>query len=113
MTTISAETELLTMINTFTVEPDQQQALVQLLQEATEQVIRTLPGFISANLHVSLDGGYVANYAQWRSMADFEAMQANPAVKDHIQRAASLARSFQPIFYRVAFVDGPSQVPTP
>ena len=39
------------------------------------------------------------------------AMLANPAVQEHIQRAAALATSFQPILYWVAFVDERADAP--
>ncbi len=40
--------------------------------------MRHMPGFISANLHVSADRRHIANYAQWRSRADYDAMLKNP-----------------------------------
>jgi antibiotic biosynthesis monooxygenase (ABM) superfamily enzyme len=55
-TTISTDQDIATLINVFTVGLDNQQQLVDLLDEATTQVIRHLPGFISANIHASLDG---------------------------------------------------------
>lgn len=99
-TTIASDQPLVTLINTFTVEPERQQELVRLLIEATELVIRRLPGFISANIHRGLDGTHVANYAQWRSREDFEAMLQNPEAKEHMGRAAALAR-FEPLLYEV------------
>ena len=66
-TTISTDEHIATLINVFTVEPDSQQQLVDLLDEATTQVIRHRPGFISANIHASLDGTRVVNYTQWES----------------------------------------------
>ena len=52
------------LINVFTVNPDSQPQLIDLLHEATNQVIRHRPGsFISANIHASLDGTRVVNYA--------------------------------------------------
>jgi len=44
----------------------QQRQLLDLLDQATA-VVRLAPGFISANLHRSLDGTKVAMYAQWQS----------------------------------------------
>lgn len=58
----------------FTVTSDTQQPLVDLLVEATEQVMRDRPGFVSAAIHVSLDGTRVVNYAQWSSNEDFQAL---------------------------------------
>lgn len=99
-TTITSDQPVVTLINTFTVEPERQQELMQLLIEATEQVMRHLPGFVSANIHRGLDGRHVANYAQWRSREDFEAMLQHPGAQEHMGRAAALAR-FEPMLYEV------------
>ena len=56
MTTISKDALLVTFINVFTVDPSNQQRLVELLARATETSVRHAPGFISASLHRSLDG---------------------------------------------------------
>ena len=108
MTTIDKDSKLVTLINIFTVEPAKQQQLVDLLIHATDTSMRQLPGFISANIHRSLDGTKVANYAQWRSVADFQAMQKNPAAKPHMEQAAALAK-FEPGLYEV--VDTQSATP--
>jgi quinol monooxygenase YgiN len=102
--TIRAGAETFTLINVFSVAPDQQQALANLLIEATEHTMRHLPGFISANIHTSFDGRHVVNYAQWRSRDAFEAMLRNPDARPHMTRAAALA-SFDPILCEVAHVD--------
>jgi quinol monooxygenase YgiN len=106
MTTISRTANTLTLINTFKVAPDKQQALIDLLDRATENVMRKQPGFISANIHRSLDGTKVANYAQWRSKADLEAMQKTPEAGLHMKEAAALADSFEPILYEIFSVHG-------
>jgi hypothetical protein len=50
----SAETSgLVTLINVFTVEPVNQQRLVDLLIRATDGVVNRVPGFISSTLHPS------------------------------------------------------------
>lgn len=101
MTTIEKGNRVLTLINVFTVEPAKQQALVTVLIEATEQTMRHMPGFVSANIHRSLDGKKVVNYAQWESMDAFEAMRRNPKAGPHMQAAANLA-TFEPILCEVA-----------
>ena len=50
MARISVERDVLTPINVFTVSPDDQQRLVELLVEATEAVISHQPGYVSANI---------------------------------------------------------------
>jgi len=105
MTTIQAGVPLATLINVFTVKPERQQELIDLLAEATEAVMRHQPGFISANLHRSFDGQRVTNYAQWRSREDFETMLQNPAAQIHMRQAAETAESFEPHLYEVAFAE--------
>jgi heme-degrading monooxygenase HmoA len=77
MTVIQTGSTPLTLINVFTVAPERQDVLIAHLQDATEQVMRHQRGFVSANIHASLDGTRVVNYAQWQTRQDFEAMLAN------------------------------------
>jgi quinol monooxygenase YgiN len=102
--TIEQGSGVATLINVFTVRPDRQRALVETLAQATEQVMRHQPGFISANIHASTDGGRVVNYAQWESPDAFRAMLANPAAREHMQAAAELAEGVDPLLYAVASV---------
>ena len=101
MTILDPNDGHLTLINTFTVDPDKADALLKILSDATEQGMRHRPGFISANLHVSLDKRHVANYVQWRSQADNEAMMKDPAAQAHMREAAAAATSFEPIYYEL------------
>jgi hypothetical protein len=99
-TTITTEAQVVTLINVFTVEPENQRELVRLLGEVTEKVMRHLPGFVSASIHLGLDGASVANYAQWRSQADFAAMLADPVANEHMAKASALAHA-EPRLYSV------------
>lgn len=87
------------LINTFIVEPENAEQLLTELTQATEKGMRQLPGFVSANLHVSQDNSHVANYVQWRSQADIDHMMADPGAQSHMARAAALATSFDPVYY--------------
>ncbi len=89
----------LTFINTFTVEPDKADCLLEDLKNATEKLFRHQPGFISANLHMSRDRRKVVNYAQWRSKEDYVAMSQLPDVQSHMKQAAALANGFDPVDY--------------
>jgi quinol monooxygenase YgiN len=104
VTVIDADAHCVTLINTFIVRPENQEELIGLLDQATERVMRVRPGFISANIHRSLDGKRVVNYAQWRSKSDFEAMLREPACREHMSKAAALAESVEPVLYQVAAV---------
>ena len=103
-TIISKENRLVTLINVFTVDPQHQQELVDILVEATAKVMRDMPGFISANIHKSLDGAKVVNYAQWASKEAFEAMLHNEQAQSHMLKAENIAKA-QPHLYEVSFVD--------
>jgi quinol monooxygenase YgiN len=98
--TISSSRKLVTVINVFTVEPANQQQLLHLLARATQTSVRHAPGFISASLHRSLDGTKVTMYAQWRTVADYQAMRENPAPLPYLQRALTIAK-FDPGTYEV------------
>jgi quinol monooxygenase YgiN len=86
MVTISKDNDVVTLINVFTVRPEHQQRLVDVLVNATQTVMRKQPGFISANIHRSLDGTRVTNYAQWQSPEAFEAMLQNQEAAEHMGR---------------------------
>lgn len=100
MTTISAKSDVMTLINMFTVEPANQRRLVELLTEATEVSVRRAPGFVSASLHRSTDGTKVTMYAQWRSIDEYQAMRQDPAPLPFFQEALKIAK-FEPGIYEV------------
>src|SRR5215212_4965344 len=75
------------------------------MRASSKAVMRTQPGFVSANIHKSLDGTRVANYAQWRSKEAFEAMLRDREAAEHMGEAARIAESFEPHLYEVSFVD--------
>jgi quinol monooxygenase YgiN len=110
MTSIRVGRPLVTLINVFTVQPERQQQLLDLLMEATEAVMRHQPGFISANLHRSLDGQRVTNYAQWHSREDFEVMLRTPEAQDHLRQASEIADTFEPHLYEVVFAESRDEV---
>ena len=103
-TTIRQNNNIATLINVFTVEPKDQQRLVDILVEATEKVMSQQEGFISANIHKSLDGTRVVNYAQWESKEALEKMLKNPRAIIHMNEALSIAK-VDGSLYDVVFVD--------
>jgi antibiotic biosynthesis monooxygenase (ABM) superfamily enzyme len=104
MTTIQQHSPVATLINVFTVEPERSRELVELLSRATEDVMRHVPGFISANIHLSTDGTRVTNYAQWRSVEAYTAMLADHTAREHMGKCAQVAVSFDPHLYTVESV---------
>lgn len=96
--------EVFTLINTFDVAPERQEAIVGLLRGFTELHARFLPGFIGASVHASLDGRRVVNYVQWEDESSLDAMMRTAQAKAHVAEVGALAAHVDPVVYRVAFV---------
>jgi heme-degrading monooxygenase HmoA len=103
-TVVAAGSDVLTLMNTFTCADQRQNELVAALEKATVEVFSGLDGFISANLHASLDRTRVVNYVQWRSVEDFDAAQVNPEVRKHAAEIMAIAESADPRLYEVRSV---------
>jgi hypothetical protein len=69
MTTISTKSDLVTLINVFTVEPANQGRLIELLTDATDVSVRRAPGFTSASLHRATGGTKVGRSRRARRLA--------------------------------------------
>ena len=80
MATLDLENQLLTVIVLFKVKEGQQTAVVEKVRELFA-IARQQSGFVSANLHRSLDGAKVANYAQWENMESLEGFRRLPEVQ--------------------------------
>jgi len=100
MPTISTENNYVTLINVFTVDPPNQQKLIDLLTLATKESVTKITGFVSASLHKSLDGTKVTMYAQWQSAEDYQNMRNNATASPYLDEALNIA-SFQPGMYEV------------
>ena len=109
MATLSLDNSLTTVIIIFTVKPEQQQELIDIIKEFLNTV-QTLPGFVSANLHKSIDGVKVANYAQWSSKDDFEAFINNQEVR---AKASKLFEFDSPDTHVYEIVTSESKTGTP
>lgn len=92
---------MITLINVFTVDPANQQRLIDILTAATENSVNRAEGFISATLYRSLDGTKVTMYAQWRRLEDYEAMRRDPGPLPFLEEALSIA-TFDPGIYQAA-----------
>lgn len=64
---ISADADLLTVVNLLTPNAGQQHSVVESLQDGLKNTMRHQDGFISATVHRSLDSDHVLVYAQWKS----------------------------------------------
>jgi Antibiotic biosynthesis monooxygenase len=107
ITPISVEAPLVTLVNVFTVEESRQAELVDALDRATREVFVGVPGFISANIHASLDGACVINYAQWADEQHFNDMQERSDVRSHIAEVMTIAAKAEPRLFRVRSIHHP------
>ncbi len=71
-------------------------------------MLRHQPGFISANLHRSLDGTKVINYAQWASRDAFEAMFQNPDARARLTELQQIAAA-APVLCELVSVHHPAE----
>ena len=64
MATLDLENKLLTVIVLFKVKPGKQAEALEIVRQLFA-IAQKQSGLVSANLHRSLDGEKIANYAQW------------------------------------------------
>ena len=83
--------ESVILINLLKVKPEKQGALIALLKQNTETVIRTLPGWKTTRLIAAGDGAGVVIYSEWESAAAVEAMRSDPRMKAYFPKIAELA----------------------
>jgi heme-degrading monooxygenase HmoA len=68
--------------------------------EGAERVVTKQPGYVSGDVHRSLDGTKVVVRAQWRSREDFQALAQNAEAAAHMRRVRELT-TFEPVLYDV------------
>jgi quinol monooxygenase YgiN len=80
-----------TLVNVLTVDPANQRQLVELLRANTEEVIRTLDGWISTELIAGSDGTRVVIHSRWRDPEAVAAMRRDPRMLAYFPRITALA----------------------
>ena len=83
--------ESVILINLLKVKPEKRDALVALLKQNTDTVIRTLPGWKTTRLIAAKDGAGVVIYSEWDSPAAVEAMRSDPRMKAYLPQITELA----------------------
>jgi len=91
-TTVRVDRAVTTLVNVFTVEPDNQPKVLALLQDGIETMFSKTPGWISTNLLKSRDGKQVVVYSQWRDEKDIDAFRQDPRFKAYFQQFGALAK---------------------
>lgn len=101
MTIIESGKGIITQINVFTVRPENIDPLVQILKEAANRV-KDKDGWLSINLHVSLDRTRVTNYAQCSSKEAWDGIMEQLYAEGFIDRLLALG-SPDPCLYEVVW----------
>jgi quinol monooxygenase YgiN len=91
-TTIRVDRAVTTLVNLFTVEPDNQPKVHALLQDSVETMFSTMPGWISSNILDSKDRRQIIIYSQWRDARDIDGFRQDPRLKPYLQQLGALAK---------------------
>ena len=83
--------ESVILINLLKVKAGKQDALIALLRQNTDTVIRTLPGWKTTRLIAAGDGAGVVIYSEWETAAAVEAMRSDPRMKAYFPKIIELA----------------------
>jgi quinol monooxygenase YgiN len=83
--------ESVILINLLKVKPGKQDALITLLKQNTDTVIRTLQGWKSTRLIAAKDGAGVVIYSEWETPAAVEAMRNDPRMKAYFPKIIEMA----------------------
>jgi quinol monooxygenase YgiN len=73
------------------VKPGKQDALIALLKQTTDTVVRTLHGWKTTRLIAAKDGAGVVIYSEWETPAAVEAMRNDPRMKAYFPKIIELA----------------------
>lgn len=101
MPIIRANPGIVTQINVFTVPEGGQQPLIEFLAGAAE-FASTIPGWMSASLHRSLDGTRVVNYAQSESPEEARLVVEKLGRAGYLERNKAYGQA-SPGLYEVVF----------
>lgn len=94
---------VVTLINVFTPKPDQTEAFCAAQIGEYQRLSGKIDGSLGSNLHVSLDGKFAANYAQFTSEEAYRAWYESDLFKEHLEVIHPYIAKVEPMLYRVAF----------
>lgn len=104
MPDIRADFDGQTVICTFEVNPGSAHDVLDLLQDAWDNVIRHQPGFVAGSVHLNDAQTRIATYSQWRDRKDYQAMLRLSEMRDRNRRINGMCKSFEPVMYEVQAV---------
>ncbi|MCR9206401.1 MAG: antibiotic biosynthesis monooxygenase [Halobacteriovoraceae bacterium] len=100
MAIIDQYRSLLTVLVEFEIDPNECDQHVANIKEFLNETVKKQEGFISANLHTSLDKSKVVNYAQWKNEECYQNFLNNPEVQKSGEKVTQ--KSFKVTLLKVA-----------
>lgn len=98
----SPEEGPIVLINVFTVDPDDEAALLAAWSHDAD-FMKAQPGYISTQLHKAIGGsGTFVNYAVWESVGSFRAAFSNPEFQNRIEDYPESAIASPHLFKKLA-----------
>lgn len=97
---------LCTVLEIFSVLPEQQSVFIKMLQSFTNSVARHKQGFVASNILKSLDGVRVVNYVQWTNVENYREAQASPEFQTNVEARKDLIKAIDANIYEVVFTNG-------
>jgi quinol monooxygenase YgiN len=79
------------LISVFTVEPENEQKLIELFEEGTLSLFSKQPGYISSSIHRGSDAKRLVLYGQWESPQYIDAFRKKPEIGQYFQKVKELA----------------------
>lgn len=79
------------MIGVFTVQPENEQKLIELFKEGTLSISSRQPGYISSSFHKGSDSKRVVLYEQWASPEHIVAFTKTPEAGPYFKKIGELA----------------------
>ena len=79
------------LVNLLKAKSGKQDALITLLKQNIETVVRTLHGWRTTRLIAARDGDGVVIYSEWATPAAVEAMRGDPRMKAYLPKIMELA----------------------
>jgi quinol monooxygenase YgiN len=84
-------TKVTVLISVFTVQPENEQKLIELFEEGTLSIFSRQPGYISSSIHRGIDARRLVLYGQWESQEYIETFRKKPEIGQYFQKVKELA----------------------
>jgi quinol monooxygenase YgiN len=79
------------LISVFTVQPENEQKLIDLFENGTLSIFSKQPGYISSSIHRGNDSKRLVLYGQWESGQYIDAFRKKPEIGEYFQKVKELA----------------------